>query len=80
MKNDVVGKYWVDKFRVVPKPEDDDYVDRINEICSNDDIDVVIPQTTRETAKLPKPMKRSMPKLSSQARRRLIGRTTNMSS
>ena len=54
MKNDVVGKYWVDKFRVVPKPEDDDYLDRINEICSNDDIDVVIPQTTRETAKLSK--------------------------
>jgi carbamoyl-phosphate synthase large subunit len=54
MKNDVIGKYWVDKFRVVPKPEDDDYVDRINEICSNDDIDVMIPQTTRETAKLSK--------------------------
>jgi len=54
LKNDVIGKYWVEKFRVVPAPEDDDYVDRINEICSNDDIDVLIPQTTRETAKLSK--------------------------
>lgn len=54
LKNDVIGKYWVDKFRVVPAPEDDDYVNRINEICLNDDIDVVIPQTTRETAKLSK--------------------------
>ena len=54
LKHDVVGKFWVDKFRVVPEPENDDYVDRINEICSNDDIDVVIPQTTRETTKLSK--------------------------
>jgi len=38
----------------VPRPEDDDYEDRINEICSSENIDVVLPQTTRETAKLSK--------------------------
>jgi carbamoyl-phosphate synthase large subunit len=54
LNEDVIGKYWVDKFLVVPPPEDDGYVDRINEICSSEDIDVVIPQTTRETAKLSK--------------------------
>ncbi len=47
-----MGKYWVEDFHTVPPPESEDYVGIINEICSSDSIDVVIPQTTRETAKL----------------------------
>ncbi|MDA4111215.1 MAG: ATP-grasp domain-containing protein [Thaumarchaeota archaeon] len=54
IKSDVVGKYWVERFYEVPAPESDDYVDRINEICSKESIDVVIPQTTRETMKFSK--------------------------
>ncbi|MDG6923243.1 MAG: hypothetical protein JRN67_08135 [Nitrososphaerota archaeon] len=54
LKKDVIGKYWVDKFYQVPAPEDISYVKRINEICEKESIDVVIPQTTRETAELSK--------------------------
>jgi carbamoyl-phosphate synthase large subunit len=52
MKDDVIGKYWVSKFYTVPAPESDDYLDRINKICEKESVDVVIPQTTRETAAL----------------------------
>lgn len=54
MKEDVIGRYWVDSFHTVPAPESDGYVDRVNSICRSESIDVIIPQTTRETAKLSK--------------------------
>lgn len=54
IKDDVIGKYWVSKFYSVPAPESADYVKRINKICINESVDVVIPQTTRETAILSK--------------------------
>ena len=54
LKDDVVGKYWIDGFHRVPRPEDPDYVNVLNEICQSESIDVIIPQTTRETAKLSK--------------------------
>jgi len=50
MKDDVIGKFWASKFYAVPAPESDGYVDRINKICAKESVDVVIPQTTRETA------------------------------
>lgn len=54
IRKDVVGKYWVDNFHTVPPPEDPGYIDAINDICHKNSIDVVIPQTTRETSKLSK--------------------------
>lgn len=52
LNEDVIGKYWVDKFYKVPAPEGKDYVERINKICKNESIDVIVPQTTRETVAL----------------------------
>ena len=54
----MVGKYWVDGFHKVPPPEDRGYIEAINEICNLESIDVVIPQTTREIARLSKTVKR----------------------
>jgi carbamoyl-phosphate synthase large subunit len=50
LKEDVVGKYWVSSFYSVPPPESEDYIPQMNEICDKESVDVVIPQTTRETA------------------------------
>lgn len=52
IKEDVVGKYWVERFYKVPVPESEEYVPQMNEICSKESVDVVLPQTTRETAVL----------------------------
>jgi carbamoyl-phosphate synthase large subunit len=49
MKEDAVGKYWSDKFYTVPAPESNDYFERINSICSKESVDLILPQTTRET-------------------------------
>lgn len=54
MKDDVIGKYWVNKFYQVPAPENEDYVEKVNKICAKESIGVIIPQTTRETAVLSK--------------------------
>lgn len=48
MKEDVVGRYWVDKFYVLPSPESDIYIDAVMDIVDKEKIDVIIPQTTRE--------------------------------
>ena len=50
IKEDVIGKYWADSFYNVPAPESEDYISRVNEICSKESVDVIVPQTTRETA------------------------------
>ncbi len=57
IKEDVVGRFWIENFHRVPSPEDENYVRAINRICNYDSIDVVLPQTTRETAKLSKSYK-----------------------
>ena len=54
LKKEVAGKFWVESFYQVPPPEDESYVRAINRICRRESIEVVIPQTTRETAKLSK--------------------------
>jgi carbamoyl-phosphate synthase large subunit len=48
----VVGRFWIENFYQVPPPEGEDYLRAINRVCHKESIDVVIPQTTRETAKL----------------------------
>jgi carbamoyl-phosphate synthase large subunit len=50
MKENAVGKYWSDKFYTVPAPEDEAYLEQINSICSKESVDLILPQTTRETA------------------------------
>ena len=52
LKPDAIGKFWAKGFYQVPPPEDQDYIPRLNEICSKEAIDVILPQTTRETATL----------------------------
>jgi carbamoyl-phosphate synthase large subunit len=58
LKEDVIGKYWVSKFYQVPPPENEEYIERINKICSKESIDMIVPQTTRETAILSKNLSR----------------------
>ena len=52
LTKDVIGRYWVDKFYDVPPPESSDYIDQVNKICEKESIDVIVPQTTRESARL----------------------------
>lgn len=47
---DVVGRLLVDRFHQVPPPEDAGYVEALAAICRREAVDLVIPQTTRETA------------------------------
>ncbi len=49
-----VGRYLTDAFHRVPSPEDAGYLDRLQQICRDERIDLVIPQTTREIAVLSK--------------------------
>lgn len=48
MNDSTVGRYWVDKFYTLPNPESDFYIDAISDIGQKENIDIVIPQTTRE--------------------------------
>lgn len=48
VKTDVVGRFLVDRFYQVPPPEVEAYIPRLLEICQKEDIEVVLPQTTRE--------------------------------
>ncbi|MCK9331029.1 MAG: ATP-grasp domain-containing protein, partial [Candidatus Cloacimonetes bacterium] len=45
------GKSLVDKFYQVPKAEDNDFIDKIKDICSNEKVDIIIPIVTRELSK-----------------------------
>ena len=48
IKPDVVGRYLVDRFYQIPPPEDPAYLGAILDICRDEKVEVVIPQTTRE--------------------------------
>jgi len=52
MDDRAVGKYFVDAFYVVPGPEDGQYIDALLNICTAENADVIIPQTTRELSVL----------------------------
>jgi carbamoyl-phosphate synthase large subunit len=43
-----VGKYLTDVFYQVPSPENEDYLPSLEEIVKSENIDIIIPQTTRE--------------------------------
>ncbi|MEI6155217.1 MAG: ATP-grasp domain-containing protein [Deltaproteobacteria bacterium] len=48
MNDTAVGRYWVDRFYTLPSPESDCYIDAISDIGQKENVDIVIPQTTRE--------------------------------
>lgn len=52
IKHDAIGRFWSDKFSTLPPPEDPTYLEEINRLCVEDGIDLVLPQTTRETVAL----------------------------
>ena len=48
VKADVVGRYLVDGFHQVPSPEDPAYLETLLDICKDEGVEVLVPQTTRE--------------------------------
>ena len=52
MEAEVVGRFLVDKFFRVPAPEDRTYLDELLRICRQESVAIVLPQTTREIARL----------------------------
>lgn len=52
IRPEAIGRYWVDRFFILPAPESDDYVDRLLNLCIDNKIEIVVPQTTREVAVL----------------------------
>jgi len=48
IKDDVIGKYLMDSFHVVPKANERESVDKFLEICEEENIDVILPQVTNE--------------------------------
>lgn len=48
INEDAVGKYLTDAFYQVPPPEEDDYIRSLERIVRDEDVDVIIPQTTKE--------------------------------
>jgi len=54
IKPDPVGKYLADRFHRVPAPEEDAYLDALISICEKEEVDAILPQTTREIFTLSK--------------------------
>lgn len=52
MEDDVVGRYLCDSFYQVPDPSNDNYISTLLRICKKEKVNVVLPQTTKETLKL----------------------------
>ena len=52
VRPDAVGRFWVESFHAVPNPEDSGYIDRMNALWRKHRVDLVVPQTTRETVAL----------------------------
>jgi carbamoyl-phosphate synthase large subunit len=48
----VVGALLADKFYIVPPPETSEYIGALLKICQLENVSAILPQTTRETAKL----------------------------
>src|ERR1039458_6548966 len=52
MNENAVGRYMVDAFYRVPSPGCAEYVGKIIDVCREENVQVVLPQTTREIAAL----------------------------
>jgi len=48
MRDEVIGKYLADKFYVVPSAESPDFIDALLEVADHADVNVILPQVTRE--------------------------------
>ena len=48
IKDNVVGKYIMDGFYVVPHPGDKTFIESLLEICENEEISAILPQVTNE--------------------------------
>lgn len=48
MREDQAGRHQADAFATVPAAEEDSFVPELVEICRSEDVDVVLPQVTRE--------------------------------
>lgn len=48
IKENVIGKYFCDKFRTIPKATSDEYLDALTSLCKDEKIDVLVPQNTAE--------------------------------
>lgn len=54
METEVAGRFLVDEFFQVPAPEDPNYINELLRICREKSVTIVLPQTTREIARLSK--------------------------
>lgn len=48
MRDDVIGKYLADRFHIVPSGEKPDFINALLDIADLEDVDVILPQVTRE--------------------------------
>src|SRR5690349_14585063 len=48
LREEVVGRYLVEHFYKVPRAEDPQYLDSIEEICKRESVDIILPQTNGE--------------------------------
>lgn len=48
IKNNVVGKYFCDKFYQIPRPLDPGYLEQLLSLCKKEHVDVLLPQNTSE--------------------------------
>ena len=49
---DPVGRYLVDSFSAAPAPEDERYTEKVLQFCKAENVQIVVPQTTREISRL----------------------------
>ncbi len=54
IKDDSVGKFFSDKFYLIPPPESKDYFTTLEHIIKEENIKLILPQTTREIMELSK--------------------------
>ena len=52
ISNDAIGRHFVDAFHQLPAPEHSSYLDELVDVCRQERVSVVLPQTTREIAVL----------------------------
>lgn len=48
MREDVIGKYLADAFYTVPSAESPDFIEALLEVATQEKVDVILPQVTRE--------------------------------
>jgi carbamoyl-phosphate synthase large subunit len=54
IKDEPIGKYFSDKFYILPSPESDNYFTNLENIIKKENIKLILPQTTREIMVLSK--------------------------